>query len=158
MRREQTRRHQKENIYCPRQTKPQECPSVGLAWPLPACYQHCQLYWADRQMQENPYWPVCGICCCKLTRLKNMANVDFRSEPDPHLRYRQLPKGWGDFWSQLSKLGTADPSYHQDHKSQITALIYLGCNAPVMTTVTGTGFFNLMKLYFRRDCPGRLKS
>lgn len=67
---------------------------------------------------------LCCICSCKITRLRNMANVGFLTELCPHLKLLQLQKGWGDFWNQLSKLGTAI-GYHQNRESQIAALIYI---------------------------------
>ena len=67
---------------------------------------------------------LCKLFCCKLTRVRNIGNVGFLSELCPHLEYLQLQKGWGDFWGELSKLGTA-LGYHRDRESQVAALIYL---------------------------------
>ena len=67
---------------------------------------------------------LCCLCSCKITKLRNMANVGFLTEFCPRLKFLQLQRGWGDFWCQFSKLGTAI-GYHQDRESQVATLVYL---------------------------------
>lgn len=67
---------------------------------------------------------LCDLCSCKITKLRNMANVGFLTEFCPRLKLLQLQRGWGDFWKELSTVGTAI-GYHQDRESQVATLIYL---------------------------------
>lgn len=67
---------------------------------------------------------LCCLCSCKINKLRYIANVGFLTEFCPRLKLLQLQRGWGDFWSELSKVGSAI-GYHRDRQSQVAALIYL---------------------------------
>ena len=66
----------------------------------------------------------CNLLSCSKSRLRNVANVGFLAMLCPRLRYLNLERGWGDVWSNLSKMATA-VGYHADQRSQVAALIYL---------------------------------
>jgi len=42
----------------------------------------------------------------------------------PHLKHLHLQKGWGDVWSNLSKVASA-VGHHGDRRSQLAALMFV---------------------------------
>lgn len=67
---------------------------------------------------------LCSLLCCKSTRLRNVANTGFLTMLCPRLHCVQLQKGWGNLWSNLSKIGTA-VGHHESRRSQLAALIFI---------------------------------
>ena len=66
----------------------------------------------------------CELLCCSKSRLRFLTNVGFLVMICPRLKHLQLERGWGDVWCNLSKFATAI-GYHQDHRSQLAALIFM---------------------------------
>ena len=61
---------------------------------------------------------------CSATKLRNVANVGFLVMLCPRLVYLNLERGWGNVWSNLSKIASA-VGYHQNHRSQLAALVFM---------------------------------
>ena len=61
---------------------------------------------------------------CSATKLRNVANVGFLVMLCPRLVYLNLERGWGNVWSNLSKIASAI-GYHQNHRSQLAALVFM---------------------------------
>lgn len=66
----------------------------------------------------------CELLSCSTTRLRNVANVGFLVMLCPNLLFLNLERGWGNVWSNLSKVATA-VGYHADHRSQLAALVFM---------------------------------
>ena len=66
----------------------------------------------------------CELLSCSTTRLRNVANVGFLVMLCPHLLFLNLERGWGNVWSNLSKVATA-VGYHGDRRSQLAALVFM---------------------------------
>lgn len=66
----------------------------------------------------------CELLGCGSTKVRFVANVGFLCMVCPNLKHLQLERGWGDVWSNLSKIGSAI-GYHTGHQSQLAALVFL---------------------------------
>lgn len=66
----------------------------------------------------------CELLGCGSTKVRFVANVCFLCMVCPNLKHLQLERGWGDVWSNLSKIGLAI-GYHTGHRSQLAALVFL---------------------------------
>ena len=67
---------------------------------------------------------LCSLLGCGQTKLRNVANTGFLTLLCPRLVRLQLQQGWGDLFSNLSKIGSA-VGHHQTPRSQLAALIFL---------------------------------
>ena len=61
---------------------------------------------------------------CRESKVRLVANTGFLCMVCPNLKHLQLERGWGDVWSNLSKIGSAI-GYHASHESQLAALVFL---------------------------------
>lgn len=66
----------------------------------------------------------CELLSCSKTKVRFVSNVGFLCMVCPKLKHLQLERGWGDVWSNLSKIGSAI-GYHTSQQSQLAALIFL---------------------------------
>ena len=67
---------------------------------------------------------LCSLLGCEQTKLRNVANTGFLTLLCPRLGRLQLERGWGNIFSNLSKIGSA-VGHHETHRSQLAALIFL---------------------------------
>ena len=66
----------------------------------------------------------CELLACSKTKLRFVANVGFLVMICPRLKHLHLQKGWGDVWSNLSKVASAI-GHHGDRRSQLAALMFV---------------------------------
>lgn len=66
----------------------------------------------------------CDLLSCCRTKLRFVANVGVLVKMCPHLKHLHLQKGWGDVWSNLSKVASA-VGHHGDRRSQLAALMFV---------------------------------
>lgn len=64
------------------------------------------------------------LLSCGSSRLRNIANVGYLTQHCPNLPRLQLIKGWGNFWNNMSKFGTA-VGYQVNEENQLAVLLYL---------------------------------
>lgn len=67
---------------------------------------------------------LCSLLGCQQTKLRNVANTGYLTLLCPRLGRLQLQRGWGDLFSNLSKIGSA-VGHHQTRRCQLAALIFL---------------------------------
>lgn len=66
----------------------------------------------------------CDFLSCSRTKLRFVANVGVLIMICPRLKHLHLEKGWGDVWSNLSKVASAI-GHHNDRRSQLAALLFV---------------------------------
>ena len=67
---------------------------------------------------------LCSLLCCGEARLRFMGNVGWLIQLCPNLRHLRLSRGWGEFWSNLSKVGSA-VGHQTDDRCRLATLLFL---------------------------------
>lgn len=78
----------------------------------------------ERERMAGITKALCSLLGSEQTNLRNVANTGYPTLLCPHLGHLQLQQGWGDLFSNLSKIGSA-VGHHQTRHSQLAALIFL---------------------------------